>query len=214
MGRKKSTTSDMNVMEKQLTPLAQRLSELITDANALKEHLGVTLQAVNQYKLGIARPSLENLCKIARFYDVSTDYLLGLTETQSVKEDVQATCKTTGLTEKAIEAIKKLKEYKTINVLDQVLKNEQFAFLLAAIHRLSLFKTDAIREDVLTLKNLVDEEQIFSELRQYIRYDEQLDLIKFRLGNDFQKIVNDVSDQLAENADFDKDEIDRFLKSL
>ena len=223
MGRKKSATSDMNVMEKQLTPLAQRLSDLITDANALKDHLGVSTQAINQYKLGLARPSLENLCKIARFYGVSTDYLLGFTETPSVDEDIQATYKTTGLTEDAIQAIKKLKEHKTINILNQILKNEKFVFLIAKIHHLSLLKTDAIREDVLTVKieevltvekNRIDEEKMFSGLKQYIRYDEQLDLIKFRLGNDFQIIVDAVSDQLAKDADFDKDEIDRFLKSL
>lgn len=105
MGRKKSAASDMDVREKQLTPLAQRLSELITDANALKDHLGVSMQAVNQYKLGLARPSLENLCKIADFYGTTTDYLLGRTETKTVKEDIQAACKTTGISEKAINRV-------------------------------------------------------------------------------------------------------------
>ena len=73
MGRKSSATSGMNVAEKQATPLAQRLNELITDSNGLKDFLGCSIQAVNQYKLGISRPSLENLCKIADFYGVSTD---------------------------------------------------------------------------------------------------------------------------------------------
>lgn len=63
MGRKRSYTSGMDVAEKQETPLAMRLSELITDGNALKEFLGVSAQAINQYKLGLSRPSLENLCR-------------------------------------------------------------------------------------------------------------------------------------------------------
>lgn len=105
MGRKKSPTSDMDVREKQLTPLARQLSELITDANALKEHLGVTMQAVNQYKLGLARPSLENLCKIADFYGVTTDYLLGRTKTRTINEDVATAIKTTGLSETAIKKL-------------------------------------------------------------------------------------------------------------
>lgn len=129
MGRKKSTTSDMDVREKQLTPLAQQLSELITDANALKEHLGVTMQAVNQYKLGLARPSLENLCKIADFYGVTTDYLLGLSDIPSVKEDIQVTCKTTRLSVEAIEWLKTANpDY--IDILNKLLEHGELAGLL------------------------------------------------------------------------------------
>ena len=105
MGRKKSAASDMEVREKQINPLAQRLSELITDANALKDHLGVSMQAVNQYKLGLARPSLENLCKIADFYGVSTDYLLGRVEYSTVDKDKTVAIEVTGLSEKAIDVL-------------------------------------------------------------------------------------------------------------
>lgn len=99
MGRKRSPTSEMDVAEKQATPLAQTLSELITDSTALKEHLGVSLQAVNQYRLGIARPTLENLCKIADFYGVTTDYLLGRTKAKTWDEDILKIQTMTGLNE-------------------------------------------------------------------------------------------------------------------
>lgn len=79
MGRKPTPTSRMNVAEKQDTVLAKRLDELITDVSALKVYLGISAQAINQYRLGISRPSLENLCKIADYYHVTTDYLLGRT---------------------------------------------------------------------------------------------------------------------------------------
>lgn len=108
MGRKRSDTSKMNVAEKQETPLAKRLSELITDGNELKDFLGVSAQAINQYKLGLSRPSLENLCKIASYYGVSADYLLGLSDTPSTKEDIKAACKTTGLSEAAISQLFRL----------------------------------------------------------------------------------------------------------
>ena len=108
MGRKSSATSGMNVAEKQATPLAQRLNELITDSNGLKDFLGCSIQAVNQYKLGISRPSLENLCKIADFYGVSTDYLLGLTDVPSVDPQIQIAHKVTGLSEDAIHQLSHL----------------------------------------------------------------------------------------------------------
>lgn len=105
MGRKKNPASEMDVAEKMSTPLAQQLSELITDANALKDYLGVSAQAINQYKLGISRPSLENLCKIADFYKVSVDYLLGRTKTKSPDATLQAVCKYTGLSEESVKSI-------------------------------------------------------------------------------------------------------------
>ena len=108
MGRKKSAASDMDVAEKLSTPLARRLNELITDANALKDHLGVSAQAVNQYRLGLARPSLENLCKIAGFYGVSTDYLLGITDIPNTDTNIQAVHKFTGLSAGAIAKLQNI----------------------------------------------------------------------------------------------------------
>ena len=103
MSRKSNATSGMNVAEKQASPLAQRLNGLIVDGNALKDYLGVSAQAINQYRLGIARPSLENLCKIAEFYNVSVDYLLSRVDEKSEDVTVQAMCDYIGLSEQAIE---------------------------------------------------------------------------------------------------------------
>lgn len=106
MGRKKTPTSTMNVAEKQNTDLAKRLDGLITDVNALKNYLGISAQAINQYRLGISRPSLENLCKIADYYHVTTDYLLGRTTSKSIDEDVLTTIQTVGLSDLAVYALK------------------------------------------------------------------------------------------------------------
>lgn len=108
MGRKKNTTSEMDVAEKLSAPLTQRLNELITDSNELKDFLGCSIQAVNQYKLGISRPSLENLCKIADFYGVTTDYLLGRTNEPTANIDRRAACDYTGLSSKAVEHLHRL----------------------------------------------------------------------------------------------------------
>lgn len=105
MGRAKNPTSLMNVAEQQNTVLAKRLSGLITDVSELKDYLGVSPQAINQYRLGVSRPSLENLCKIADFYKVSTDYLLGRTETKTTEEDIAVAVKTTGLSEQAVNSL-------------------------------------------------------------------------------------------------------------
>lgn len=40
--------------------------------------IGVTISAYSNYEQGIREPSYDILIKLAKFYDVTTDYLLGL----------------------------------------------------------------------------------------------------------------------------------------
>ncbi|MEY8262378.1 helix-turn-helix transcriptional regulator [Oscillospiraceae bacterium 50-60] len=48
--------------------------------------------------------------KLAKYYGVSSDYLLGLSETPSIDEDIQVACKVTGLSEKAISRLHEVSE--------------------------------------------------------------------------------------------------------
>lgn len=56
---------------------------------ALAEQLGVTRQAVSKWELGDATPDLENVVALARFFGVSTDYLL-LTEQEETTPEKPA----------------------------------------------------------------------------------------------------------------------------
>lgn len=110
MKTEKSNAYDNSVGDKSNTPLARRLRDLITDTNALKDYLGCSLQAINQYKQGTAYPKIENLIKIADFYHVSVDYLLGVTDIPSRDTDKQAVCEYTGLSVEAVENLSRIKE--------------------------------------------------------------------------------------------------------
>lgn len=103
MARKTSKSS--NVAELANKALATRLRELVTDTSALAKYLDCSLQAVNQYKQGTSQPKIENIIKIADFYNVSVDYLFGITETKNRDTTTQAICQATGLSEKAVENI-------------------------------------------------------------------------------------------------------------
>lgn len=46
----------------------------------MAEYLKITQPSYIRYENGTAEPSLENLVKIADFFDISTDYLLGREE--------------------------------------------------------------------------------------------------------------------------------------
>ena len=46
----------------------------------MAEYLKITQPSYIRYENGTAEPSLENLVKIADYFDISTDYLLGREE--------------------------------------------------------------------------------------------------------------------------------------
>lgn len=58
-----------------------------TSRKALAEITGKSETNISHYLAGRIQPDLRNLCKIAEFYNVSTDYLLGLSNTREKRED-------------------------------------------------------------------------------------------------------------------------------
>ena len=75
------------------------LEETNTTAQALGEHLGISQQAVNQYSFGEAKPTIERLVVIAKYFKVPTDYLLGESDVRSYEITPQAASKRYGLGE-------------------------------------------------------------------------------------------------------------------
>lgn len=65
--------------------------------------LGMPYNTYSNYESNLREPNSAVLIKIADFYNVSTDYLLGLSNIKSVDTDVQTACKVTGLSENTIE---------------------------------------------------------------------------------------------------------------
>lgn len=135
MDNVKRNTYDSTVWEKANSPLSKRLQKLITDPTALKNHLGCSLQAINQYKQGTAFPKTENLIKIADFYQVSVDYLLGITDVQQRDTSLQSVNMVTGL---SVGAICKLNEIKDkdrslSDVISVLIENRNCEYLLALV---------------------------------------------------------------------------------
>ncbi len=59
-----------------------RTSLSLTQA-AFGSRLGVSKQCVSNWEKGVIRPSMEMLIRIAKEYEVSTDFLLGLCDSDS-----------------------------------------------------------------------------------------------------------------------------------
>lgn len=50
----------------------------------LANQLGITRSGVNAWEMGISTPSTQYIIILAKFFNVSTDYLLGLSDTATI----------------------------------------------------------------------------------------------------------------------------------
>ena len=73
-----------------------RLKENMTQSQ-LAQKLGVTKSVISAYETGLRMPSYDILIHIAKIYNVSTDYLLGLEHKQEID--------LSGLTKEEIDAL-------------------------------------------------------------------------------------------------------------
>lgn len=112
MERKKNWTTD-----DEYKAFPQRLKILMGDRGItqqqLADYLQKTRQAVSYYCNGSSSPDWETLAKIATFFSVSTDYLVGIAEPQSQDPDIQVVCKYTGLSESSAEYLHARRASKT-----------------------------------------------------------------------------------------------------
>ena len=76
-------------MAKELFSLAEKIKYLRENAeltqSALAKSLGLSRSGVNAWEMGISIPSTQYVVELAKLFNVSTDYLLGLSVT---KDDI------------------------------------------------------------------------------------------------------------------------------
>ena len=88
-------------MLKELMPLADKIKRLRNDNNItqaeLAGKLNITRSAVNSWEMGSSIPSTEMIVKLARLFSVSTDYLLGVDNIETISVE--------GLSSSEVESI-------------------------------------------------------------------------------------------------------------
>jgi transcriptional regulator with XRE-family HTH domain len=100
-----------------------RISQKLTHS-ALAASTGINRQSLIDYEkatlrqgiptgekpdrtLSVKGMSINHLCKLAEFYDVSAEYLLGLSDVKTAVPDLRAMCEYTGLSEEALQNLKR-----------------------------------------------------------------------------------------------------------
>ena len=152
MPRKRTSTP-----ENYNAPLPTNLRKLMSDSGFtqadLAAHLGFSRQSVSAYMDGSASPSPTTIVAIARFFNISTDYLLGESKTNSRDANLQSVCQFTKLSESAVRRILDLQNNESFlgndcavsmaELLSMILENscfvpmmEDFQLCLDSIYRM------------------------------------------------------------------------------
>ena len=88
-------------MSKELFSLADRIKSLresagLTQAEVARQ-LGISRSGVNAWEMGLSVPSTQYIVELARKFNVSTDYLLGMKDTSTISVK--------GLSQKQVSAL-------------------------------------------------------------------------------------------------------------
>ena len=60
----------------------------------LADAIGITRQSLSRYETNERTPNIDLIYNIAKHYNVSSDYLLGLSEVKSLDNNIPSACKT------------------------------------------------------------------------------------------------------------------------
>ena len=106
----------------------------------VEKETGVTKSLIEDIESTAGKPrnvGYLTVKKLAQHYGVSADYLLGISDTPSTKEDIQTACKTTGLSTSVIEWLKTITgDPAKIDALNSILDNKTFQAILPYIDEL------------------------------------------------------------------------------
>lgn len=101
--------------------IGQRINLLLAIQSKKQKELATSLKVtdntISYFVSGKRIPNTEQITKIAAFFNVSADYLLGLTDAATTDKDIQFVCDYIGLDDKTVETLRNLTqgERKTIS---------------------------------------------------------------------------------------------------
>jgi len=130
-----------------LSVFAERLKTLRDEAGIsqgqLGEELGISRGSISFYENTDRTADAVTLAKLSRHFNVSADWLLGLSGCRTMEADTQAVCKKTGLSDYVVEYLAGMSGDKTA-IINQMIERDDG------------FSLDWLLEEIVALKKRVD----------------------------------------------------------
>ena len=190
----------------------KRLNELLADQKRsrkdLSEYCNVTLQAVGKWVNGESVPDALAAASVANFFNVSSDYILGLSDNKTTNAELSAFCKYSGISDWALSLIKESaaafpeeyseEEYRA--VLNDLLADPNFARMMYQLIKLKKMTMDqeqtASEQTDINIKCMTAAE-IFSDNvvanlieKSEKQYDNECDLRRYKAEKYFQECID------------------------
>lgn len=169
--------------------IAVRIRELMkssgTTQQELAENTGCSRQAIAQYADGSNAPNIDKLVSIAKYFDVSLDYLVGLSNARTADKDIQYICDYTGLNSKTIDELHSTLEMSQTGtttdssiVIDETNIKETAAAIVGSVKSSCKNFLDYINEFILdfNIQEMTDNISVYLELTK------KLEIIKEQAG--------------------------------
>lgn len=87
--------------------IAERLRNVVEGRSnkEVADDIGISRQAAGNVLTGANKPDIDTISKFAKNYNVSSDYLLGLSDVRSLDLNTRKVCEFTGLSQEAVEKL-------------------------------------------------------------------------------------------------------------
>lgn len=101
----------------------------------LNTRLGVDRSTITRWESGETFPDVSQLIEISKLFNVSVDYLLGLTESDSLDADIHNATEITGLSTESVEVLRdKIKTFDAERVaLNRIIEDKRFESMLSDV---------------------------------------------------------------------------------
>ena len=189
--------SNKTIEQKYNTPFAANIRKLMDERavtqDVLAKAIGKTRQTVSQYANGISEPSYEALIKIANFFNVSVDYLLGITDISSQNQSIRSTAEFTGLSQKAVEEIIEAKN--SVWAVDLIplnwLLSNGFFSLGGPLGNMNRMAANTVKLARFHDKwNNLSKDEAIKQANEVTKVRDDIDLMKFKADNAFRKLLD------------------------
>lgn len=163
---------------------SERASQLFgaTGQKEISMLTGISQAVISSIKTkSIKSPSADTIYSIARSYNVSTDWLLGLTDVKSTDKATKELCGTLGLSEKTIETLKAHTRFN--NTIDFII--EQDAFIK---NHKAISSADGYFSILENLSQFIELVQATEEKDTYFKIAQNGEIVKGQLKYDAREL--------------------------
>ena len=176
----------------------ERFRELVGDTATQEEiakKVNTSRQNVGNWLNGKSKPDIYALAEIANGYNVSTDYLLGLTDIKTNDTTIQSICEYTGLSEIVTHNLMMWKEAKNDNrnvgfhnleTLNILFETPAFFLLLLYLRHLNYYSSEILKDADKNINEI--------DVGEMLGNDNDSDLCRYKVSEFINDIMNEKFD--------------------